>query len=236
MISEFKSAKSGVYQIKQLSTGKCYVGSSVNMEIRLKQHLRALNRQKHCNKKLQRSWNKYGSEDFVFEKIVSGPVNKLLPLEQKFIDSLNPFFNINPKAGNSFGRKFSKKTKIKMSKIAKAQGRGGHNKGSSKHQQKPGHKFCFKCKELKELSLMLKNKYLCKPCGIKNTKSKAVPGLRWEKMKNFGKKITCYNETFGCSYFSVKAAARSVSGSECGIYYAIKNGTKYKNLFWRENA
>jgi group I intron endonuclease len=54
------SNKSGIYQIKNLVSGKLYVGSAVNIARRWNGHVSDLNAQKHRNQILQRSWDKYG--------------------------------------------------------------------------------------------------------------------------------------------------------------------------------
>ena len=60
---------SGIYSITQLSTGKRYIGSSININIRWTSHRSALNRNVSFNTHLQNAWNKNGYEDFLFEVI-----------------------------------------------------------------------------------------------------------------------------------------------------------------------
>lgn len=54
----------GIYQIKNIITGKSYIGLSINIEKRWQQHKSALNKNKHCNNKLQNAWNKDGANNF----------------------------------------------------------------------------------------------------------------------------------------------------------------------------
>ncbi|MEK7136673.1 MAG: GIY-YIG nuclease family protein [Patescibacteria group bacterium] len=54
----------GIYQIKNVLTGECYIGSSFNIQRRLADHMRYLSDGVHINKMLQGSWKKYGSENF----------------------------------------------------------------------------------------------------------------------------------------------------------------------------
>jgi len=62
----------GIYRIKNLKNGKCYIGKSeVNIEERWKTHIRDLRNDNHrCNNgkrdKLQLAWNKYSEENFIF--------------------------------------------------------------------------------------------------------------------------------------------------------------------------
>lgn len=56
---------SGVYQIYNTVNGKRYIGSSIHIEQRFKEHLRNLRANKHVNAHLQSAWNKYGEHSFV---------------------------------------------------------------------------------------------------------------------------------------------------------------------------
>lgn len=56
---------SGVYQIYNTVNGKRYIGSSIHIEQRFKEHLRNLRANKHVNAHLQSAWNKYGEHSAV---------------------------------------------------------------------------------------------------------------------------------------------------------------------------
>lgn len=58
---------SGVYKIVNVATKKCYVGQSVNIKKRVKEHFRLLRNNKHTNPRLQNSFNKYGENNFTWE-------------------------------------------------------------------------------------------------------------------------------------------------------------------------
>lgn len=87
----------GIYRIKNLKNKKCYYGSSKNIEKRWRTHLNNLKNGKHHNVHLQRSWDKYGEDNFVFELVEECGETILLELEQKYLD-LNPEFNIGVKS------------------------------------------------------------------------------------------------------------------------------------------
>ena len=87
----------GIYRIKNLKNKKCYYGSSKNIEKRWRTHLNNLKNGKHHNAHLQRSWDKYGEDNFVFELVEECDETILLELEQKYLD-LNPEFNIGIKS------------------------------------------------------------------------------------------------------------------------------------------
>lgn len=57
----------GVYCIKNLLNNKLYIGSSIHIKKRFRQHLKALNNGVHHSYHLQRSWNVYGKDNFKFE-------------------------------------------------------------------------------------------------------------------------------------------------------------------------
>jgi group I intron endonuclease len=95
----------GIYRIKNLRNNKCYYGSSKNIEKRFKTHLSQLKKGNHHNIHLQRSWDKYGENYFVFEVVEECNETVLLELEQKYLDS-NPEFNIGVKS--SGGDNFTK--------------------------------------------------------------------------------------------------------------------------------
>jgi len=56
--------KRGVYTITNEKTGTVYVGMSMDILNRWRQHQRDLGRNKHSNKQLQKDWDKWGSWSF----------------------------------------------------------------------------------------------------------------------------------------------------------------------------
>lgn len=51
--------KSGVYQIYNPITNKRYIGSSIDVYRRIKEHRRNLKGNRHENQHLQNAWNRY---------------------------------------------------------------------------------------------------------------------------------------------------------------------------------
>lgn len=80
---------SGIYCIENKINHKKYIGKSVNIKKRWEDHIRDLNRGKHCNKYLQASWDKYGQENFDFYIIEKVSNEKLSEREIYWIDILN---------------------------------------------------------------------------------------------------------------------------------------------------
>lgn len=56
----------GIYCIENTVNGKKYIGKSVNIPYRLTGHKWALSKNRHSNSYLQRSYNKYGLQNFKF--------------------------------------------------------------------------------------------------------------------------------------------------------------------------
>lgn len=114
--------EAGVYQIKNLANGKVYVGSTVKLRRRIKDHLRELSGERHHSPYLQRSWKKYGPENFVVSvlEIVEGATKEtLIPREQHWIDHFGAAnkktgFNVLPMAYSNLGAKLSEETKAKI--------------------------------------------------------------------------------------------------------------------------
>ena len=109
-----------IYQIKNLVNNKIYIGSSVCFNKRKKTHILHLRKGKHHSIKLQRSWNKYGENSFIFEIIeVIYDISKILEREQFYLDLYKSYekgYNICEIAGSTLGMKHRQETKEKMSK------------------------------------------------------------------------------------------------------------------------
>lgn len=107
---------SGIYAISSLcKPERVYVGSAVNINERWRGHRRLLAQGKHCNRKLQNHYNKYGASDLIYRLLISCERNFLLKAEQAFIDFYNPYFNILHKAGSVLGMIHSKESRQKIS-------------------------------------------------------------------------------------------------------------------------
>ncbi len=84
--------QSGIYIITCVVSGKIYVGSSNNCRRRWNEHKKLLREDRHHSSHLQRAWNKYGSDSFLF-KMVEEIIDEstLLPREQCWIDSTKSY-------------------------------------------------------------------------------------------------------------------------------------------------
>lgn len=89
----------GIYAIYNTATGKIYVGSSRNIQLRWAQHRSCLKHNK-STPHLQRAWNKYGEASFEFIVLEECSVENLIEREQFWYDSLAPAYNCGrPKPG-----------------------------------------------------------------------------------------------------------------------------------------
>lgn len=100
----------GVFQVKNTANGKVLLGSSLNLEGPLNSHKFMLSIGRHRNEALQRDWNEFGEEKFVFEilevvKVKEDPNfdmdQESTLLEEIWLEKLQPFgdrgYNTGPK-------------------------------------------------------------------------------------------------------------------------------------------
>lgn len=92
---------SGIYKITNIKNNKVYIGSSKDIYGRWLQHKNDLNQNKHHNRYLQFSWNKYGEENFIFKIIELCNDEDLFVNEQKWYDYYNS-------GNNKYGYNLSK--------------------------------------------------------------------------------------------------------------------------------
>jgi group I intron endonuclease len=105
--------KSGVYMFFNLNNGKSYIGSSVNLARRFRIHISSVGK---VNLPLPLAINKYGLNNFAFLilKYCEKNINICLGLEQFYLDSYKPKYNILKLAGSSLGFKHSPETIAKL--------------------------------------------------------------------------------------------------------------------------
>jgi len=99
---EYKERRkpAGVFQVKNAVNGKILLGSSLNLEGPLNSHRFMLEIGRHRNEALQKEWNEYGADRFVFEIVETVKVkddpdfdvsDELTILEQIWLEKLQPF-------------------------------------------------------------------------------------------------------------------------------------------------
>lgn len=90
----------GIYKIVNTVNGNLYIGSSIDIPNRQKQHRYHLRNNSHRNPHLQHAWSLYGEEAFAFEtvEVTSSDRETLIEREQHYLDTLEPAYNIKKQA------------------------------------------------------------------------------------------------------------------------------------------
>lgn len=98
--------RGGIYAIINRINGKQYIGSTRDFAMRWQIHRSRLSRGVHHSPALQSAWKKYGKDVFAFEELeISSDLAALYGLEQRYMDSLRPAYNVGPVAGSPRGVK-----------------------------------------------------------------------------------------------------------------------------------
>jgi len=112
-IESLPTRSTGVYLITCKTNGKFYVGSStVCLRRRCRSHQTNLKNGKHDNSLLQKNWNKYGAESFLYTVLELCEKDKCIEREQFWIDKLDATnrhiaLNLAPIAGSVSGYRFT---------------------------------------------------------------------------------------------------------------------------------
>jgi len=87
-------AKTGIYKIVNTENDKTYIGSSVDIDRRWKEHKSRLRHDRHGNQHLSNSWDKYGEDSFELQIIELIDKEDLVVRERYYINKLQPEYNI----------------------------------------------------------------------------------------------------------------------------------------------
>ena len=110
----------GIYRIFNIINNKTYVGSSINLESIKYKHFWMLLRNSHDNNYLQKSFNKYGEESFLFEILEECDYSELINKENFYINkykSNDLTLGYNLSLVNEFRRNtYNDEVKVSLSK------------------------------------------------------------------------------------------------------------------------
>lgn len=188
-----------IYRIRNIVDGTVYVGqSTVGTKQRWKTHKQKLNAGRHPNIHLQRAWNNYGSDKFVFDLMLQDIPEAWLDISERawilFYSRTVGCYNLT--TGGNKRKKFSDETKHKISLATQAgwvAGRIPWNKG--RHTCTPEHKQALR---------------------VRMSGNKHASGNKWSKearqklsLRNMGNK---YNVGHSCS----DSAKRKISAANSG--------------------
>lgn len=82
--NESTEVVSGIYKITNIENNKVYIGSSKDIYQRWTRHRSDLSKNKHHSIHLQRAWNKFGENKFIFEILEECPDTILFEKEQEW--------------------------------------------------------------------------------------------------------------------------------------------------------
>lgn len=170
IIYKENKAKSGIYRWNNLINGKSYIGSSVNLTIRLRIYysFQTLNKRLTASSSIiYKTILKHGYSNFSLDILEYCEPDKLVEREQYYIDLLNPEYNILKKAYSRLGHKHTEKARKAMS-IAKT---------GRKHTQETIKKLI----EInKEISMEIKLKLSLRSSGIKVEVFDVLTNIKYE--------------------------------------------------------
>ena len=115
----------GIYAIYNTTNQKIYIGKTIHLYGRIKQHINNLNKKTHRSRHLQYSWNKYKKYSFIFYLIEQIDKEELLNDREQFYISLcesnKGLYGYNSTNGGegSVGFKHTEKSKKLLSDSAK---------------------------------------------------------------------------------------------------------------------
>lgn len=111
----------GIYGIRNKITNKIYVGQTVDIDMRHKEHYQYLRSGTHANQHLQNAWNKYGEKSFEFIVLEECILCNLTSREQWWIDYYGGIDSKNTYNIREAGSKghLADETKQKLSKAHK---------------------------------------------------------------------------------------------------------------------
>lgn len=156
----------GVYKITNKVNGKYYIGSSKDIQKRFNSHITDLDNGTHNNTYLQRSWDKYGKDNFEFTILEETSLDDLRNRETYYIKEFdatnhNVGYNMLNDANIGLGVSASDEVRAKISEACKGTKNGHYGK---KHSEETKARIS-EAKKLKAQQRWLEEKHFCENCG-----------------------------------------------------------------------
>lgn len=216
----------GIYKIETKHNSKVYIGSSDNVERRIKTHFSRLKRNVHHSAYLQSTYNKYGKENLIVSVIeVLEDNSQKVVREQYWMD---------------YYKSYDKKYGYNMSKIANSNTTGE----VPIYQYDLDGSYIRDWSSTRKASTHYKVSDACIYNSLVNRKRTSI-GYQWsyikkDKLNNLLKFYCAYDldGSFVRKFLNAKEAARFV-GTErnANIIRACKTNGRYKDYYWRlENS
>jgi len=127
--------KTGIYRFVNTVNGKSYVGSSVNLAIRLGKYYNINYLLKNDTMIICRALEKHGYAKFMLEILEYCEPTVVLKREQYYLDLLNPAYNTLKTAGSRYGSKHNLETKAKISTSIKGEKHPMYRKNHSEESK-----------------------------------------------------------------------------------------------------
>lgn len=216
----------GIYAIKNIKNKKIYIGSTTNsFRKRLLSHRYDLMHNRHTNKKLQRSWNKYGKDSFICYIIeIVNDFNTVIDRENFYLEKLKSYingYNILKYANSSLGYKHTKDTIKKLSII---------RKGKPQHENTRLAIYNANKGKIKDREIV--NRITQKLKGKKRTKefSNKMSYITKGRRLNSKRKIYLLNEDYTIfkEFDTVEEASKKINKSESYIRNKCCNQKKHE--------
>jgi group I intron endonuclease len=120
-IKKDQKDKTGVYCLVNLRNGHIYIGSSVNLAVRMSNYLNNtfLKNSKNNNMPIIQALLKYGQENFAVLIVEYVDIENISVRETYYITHLLPYYNVLKQGYSSIGYKHTEATKQMLSELAK---------------------------------------------------------------------------------------------------------------------
>jgi group I intron endonuclease len=247
----------GVYKITNIINNQCYIGSSKTIKRRWYEHKRQLRKNQHHSKVLQRAFNKYGENNFVFEILELCEPDELLIIEQKYFDLIKPEYIILKTAGRFDGYKHTEETKQILREKRKEQinlpcseetkkkisDANKNRKFSNEHKDKlskshKGKQLTEEHKNKIKQSITTESMREKQKLSVESRKINKKPLTEKRRKEISENNSVCVvaiddEQKIKYTFDSYKQAALFLGKSELTLWRAIKSNKKYEGYIWK---